>query len=482
MPLPTKPVKLPRWGDNLADPSDIVEPLAGKKDIGWQDAELPPHSYMNWLFNLIYLWTAWLDSLTDQALTWTAAHIFQAGMTISTGAAVALSVIQTAGFDGMLITGHGNVGGKYPLHIKTLLADGGGANTVGLQMENDTTGTTAVFGNTGGGKTVLAQANGVTVIEAQGFNSTNTTDGTAPGAVVGQIFSAPSTSWQAGVIGRTALGGETSGVMGVATVAGANIKGARGGRFVGAPGGAGNADGGVGVLATGGVKTGSGMAGVGLQATVLGDAAAIWAQGLGTDLATEVGPSPFSSPEVGQWAGLIATAKNHGADGGYGLIVAGDAGAAKRAALKIILQQTFPTIQTLGDVCAPITGAGVDTGKLYCSEGGYGFLPIGGRAKLMADGEITLNGTAAPTFIGQNIAGVAIGASIVTVTFTNPMHMAPRVQITLGDELGATLYHARTLVRTTAVFTFKIRDNTGALIDPAVVGTGLKIDFACSTY
>lgn len=72
----SKPSSLPRWATALADPGDIVEPLSGKKDIGWQDAEMPPHSYMNWLFNTVYLWAVYLDGLTGEALTWTAHHIF----------------------------------------------------------------------------------------------------------------------------------------------------------------------------------------------------------------------------------------------------------------------------------------------------------------------------------------------------------------------------------------------------------------------
>ena len=41
---------LPRWADTVAaDPTKVVEPAAGKKDIGWLVVGKPPAQWKNWL-------------------------------------------------------------------------------------------------------------------------------------------------------------------------------------------------------------------------------------------------------------------------------------------------------------------------------------------------------------------------------------------------------------------------------------------------
>jgi hypothetical protein len=69
-----KPTELPRWADVGGD---IVEPLEAKKDIGWVDGEQPPAEYFNWLLNLLYLWTFYLDTFEDEQHTWTQTQEFE---------------------------------------------------------------------------------------------------------------------------------------------------------------------------------------------------------------------------------------------------------------------------------------------------------------------------------------------------------------------------------------------------------------------
>lgn len=47
------PDSLPRWADVGGE---ITVPASGKMDVGWEDAELPPHDVFNWHQNLTYQW------------------------------------------------------------------------------------------------------------------------------------------------------------------------------------------------------------------------------------------------------------------------------------------------------------------------------------------------------------------------------------------------------------------------------------------
>lgn len=75
--MAAKPTKLPRWGDVSGD---IVEPSSGKKDVGWVDEEKPPAQFFNWLLDLIFQWT---DYLNDGALTGN--HSIDGNLDITTG-------------------------------------------------------------------------------------------------------------------------------------------------------------------------------------------------------------------------------------------------------------------------------------------------------------------------------------------------------------------------------------------------------------
>ena len=63
MTIPIKPTKQPEWiSDNT---TNITEPPQGKKDIGWIPAEEPPAQFHNWLWNIIYQWTNYIETVLD---------------------------------------------------------------------------------------------------------------------------------------------------------------------------------------------------------------------------------------------------------------------------------------------------------------------------------------------------------------------------------------------------------------------------------
>lgn len=75
----SKPSVLPTWA---TDPSASVEtPPAEKQGIGWQDGELPPAGFMNWLFAVILGWILYLMDFERNAHTWMAAQTFSGGLT-----------------------------------------------------------------------------------------------------------------------------------------------------------------------------------------------------------------------------------------------------------------------------------------------------------------------------------------------------------------------------------------------------------------
>ncbi len=54
----SKPVKIPRWGDDL---SNILEPPEGQKDTGWLFEQIPPSNFENWRAQLNGDWWKWID-------------------------------------------------------------------------------------------------------------------------------------------------------------------------------------------------------------------------------------------------------------------------------------------------------------------------------------------------------------------------------------------------------------------------------------
>lgn len=321
----SKPVELPRWGTALLNPSDIVDPTSGKKDIGWQDGEMPPHSYMNWLFNLIYQWCSYLNGLTGEALTWTALETFSAGIAVTGGA-----TIDTLNLTSLAISGNATIGG-----------------TLGV------TGVSSLHGTNISGALAVDNPAG-TSITGTGHTGTNYT-------------------------GVKGIGGSTNGNIGVWGVGtdpgfggtGLGVVGTGGGSGAGVSGTGGSGDG-IGVSGTGGGNGGgvNGVGhgtGVGVQGQTANNSAGVWGAGKNSSLTTELG-GLVDTPEHGQNAGTIGTARNVSGDGGYGVIAAGDAsGSPNRAALKIVSQQALPANASMGDIM--VMGAGPNTGKLYIFNG-----------------------------------------------------------------------------------------------------------------
>lgn len=77
-----KPSIKPRWADVVSgDPTKVLAPPGVKQDVGFATAERPPAQFLNWLLWVIYLWINYVDGITSEALTWAAAHTFQALVT-----------------------------------------------------------------------------------------------------------------------------------------------------------------------------------------------------------------------------------------------------------------------------------------------------------------------------------------------------------------------------------------------------------------
>lgn len=77
-----KPSTLPRWADTVTgDATRFVAPTSGKKDVGWATLERPAAQHLNWLFEIIYTWCLYLDTLiadiAAQNWVWTGTHEFQ---------------------------------------------------------------------------------------------------------------------------------------------------------------------------------------------------------------------------------------------------------------------------------------------------------------------------------------------------------------------------------------------------------------------
>ncbi len=86
MPLPTQPANLPVWDTNG---TNMATPAAGQQASGWTAGQGANSSWMNWWMNLVYLWLLWLQSITQQALTWTGLQTFSAAATFNAGAVAA---------------------------------------------------------------------------------------------------------------------------------------------------------------------------------------------------------------------------------------------------------------------------------------------------------------------------------------------------------------------------------------------------------
>lgn len=72
--MSSKPTDLPVWATDTNYPAGAeawsatpikVEPLSGDQAAGWTPRQKPPAQTLNWWQNLVYLWTAFLDTQWD---------------------------------------------------------------------------------------------------------------------------------------------------------------------------------------------------------------------------------------------------------------------------------------------------------------------------------------------------------------------------------------------------------------------------------
>ena len=197
--MATKPLTstLPRWADTVAaDPTKVVEPASGKKDIGWAVAEKPPAQWKNWLLLQIYNWLVWLDAFETESHTWTKLQTLTA------------SVLNTRA---ILATGNGSGSA-----IKGI----GGAAGNGIEAEASGAGTYALYG----------KGTALGVIGVRGEGGSGSVGGSFVGGGVG-----------AGVTATGGAGG-AAGVSGLGTLAFSGVLGTggatgKGGEFYGGAGG-----------------------------------------------------------------------------------------------------------------------------------------------------------------------------------------------------------------------------------------------------
>lgn len=111
-----KPSTKPQWlnGITAVDPTVNVSPTAGKRDAGWATQERPPAQYLNWLFYWIHQWILYVDTITAEALTWTAAQTWNAA-SLFVGIATFQNDVEFQ--DSVHISG---TGGKVYTHVDTI--------------------------------------------------------------------------------------------------------------------------------------------------------------------------------------------------------------------------------------------------------------------------------------------------------------------------------------------------------------------------
>jgi hypothetical protein len=97
-----KPTDLPRWAEEVdgTPATNIVEPNAGKKDLGWTTGgDVPTSDGLNWYMRLVYKWAQWLDGLQGEALTWAENQTFSKLLALTGGSLQSILKGGTGGLD-----------------------------------------------------------------------------------------------------------------------------------------------------------------------------------------------------------------------------------------------------------------------------------------------------------------------------------------------------------------------------------------------
>lgn len=103
-----QPANLPRWDTSALN---ITDPPSGQKDSGFVASSALNSSYLNWLFNTLYLWAVYLKNLTSEALTWTVAQTFGAGIVVTQSILNADAIVATPNGTGYALRSNGPVTG-----------------------------------------------------------------------------------------------------------------------------------------------------------------------------------------------------------------------------------------------------------------------------------------------------------------------------------------------------------------------------------
>lgn len=284
--MPEQPTSLPRWA---TDGGRTLEPSSGEKDTGWEVEKKPPARKMNWLFNIIYQWTQYLQTPVGTGSG--------AGVDATGGSTNGPGLKGTGGAtNGVGVQGFGAGTGS---GIK-----GTGGATSGIGVEGTGAGTGSGIKGTGG------STNGIGVL-GQGGDSTG--------------------------IGVKGIAGENAiGVEGVGTEANPGVKGT---------GGESDA---AGVYGVGGITNG-----IGVEGLASGTGSGIKGTGGGTDSSIGLeGTSNATNGNgaLGTGTGTGYGVKGLSVNG-HGVIAESDTTSPAKSALSIVSQDTEPSVTpSIGDI------------------------------------------------------------------------------------------------------------------------------------
>lgn len=185
-----QPSIVPEW--NTTPATNNVDPGATAKGTGWLTNQIPPSSWLNWWQRAVWEWIVYLKFITAEALTWTAAQVFQVGITVTNTITSGYGVQSTGGTpNGTGVRGNGQGSGYGVEGVAAGTGAGvrgfggtGGASGPGVQgIGGATNGNGGVFTPNGSGVGVLANA-GSTGVAAQ-LNGTADLDSAA--AIAGNV-------------------------------------------------------------------------------------------------------------------------------------------------------------------------------------------------------------------------------------------------------------------------------------------------------
>lgn len=104
-----QPSIVPEW--NTTPATNNVDPGATAKGTGWLTNQIPPSSWLNWWQRAVWEWIVYLKFITTEALTWTAAHIFQSGVVVTNSILNGEGLRATGNGSGAGLRGFGTSGG-----------------------------------------------------------------------------------------------------------------------------------------------------------------------------------------------------------------------------------------------------------------------------------------------------------------------------------------------------------------------------------